>query len=227
MVVIPLDAVVFEDFIDGYFPLQSSLEALLDRRGFAAAWFLMLVTPMMEMPGLDGSDPVPLHLDPALGGQIDWLAASIRRTHGKVTVSGHAQWRWNNPGMSRADGLQASLRLAEPAFLRGIGCRPGDIMTRSLGDIGVGREDSDIALGISDAAKHAGATLEPGMTSKDWCCWLLEETPGLAEPMFEEGNPWAIPFSRLQGGNSNELLLLHDNGNAAVKHIIKDSQQYD
>ena len=125
MGLVAAEAVPFEDFIDGYFPLGLSLRHLLNRRGFAAAWIVMLVAPMMEIPSLDPKDSVPLHIDPAHGGQIDWLSATIRCVGQSVQLSGCAIWDWYDPARSGHDAPSAATRLAEPAFIRGIGFLPG------------------------------------------------------------------------------------------------------
>ncbi len=132
---IAVEAVPFEDFIDGYFPLGQSLRYLLDRRGFASAWIVMRVAPVMEIPGLRDHDPVPLHIDSKNEGQIDWLSASVRRSGSTAGYSGAARWAWNEPALDQSNVLSPIVRLAEPAFIRGIGFLPGDLQTEALGAI--------------------------------------------------------------------------------------------
>lgn len=132
---IAVEAVPFEDFIDGYFPLGQSLCYLLDRRGFASAWIVMRVAPIMEIPGLRDHDPVPLHIDSKYEGQIDWLSASVRRSGSTAGYSGAARWAWNEPALDQSNVLSPFVRLAEPAFIRGIGFLPGDLQTDALGAI--------------------------------------------------------------------------------------------
>ena len=132
---IAVEAVPFEDFIDGYFPLGQSLRYLLDRRGFASAWIVMRVAPVMEIPGLRDHDPVPLHIDSKYEGQIDWLSASVRRSGSTAGYFGAARWAWNEPALDLSNVLSPVVRLAEPAFIRGIGFLPGDLQTEALGAI--------------------------------------------------------------------------------------------
>ena len=120
MGVVPIEGELFEDFIDGYFPLNVSLGHMLDRHGFASAWILMRVAPMMDIPDLAETEPVPLHLDPAHGGQIDWLSATIRLSGQTASLSGQARWNWNDPLKTKKDKIPTTLRLGEPAFLRGV-----------------------------------------------------------------------------------------------------------
>ena len=109
MGVVPIEGELFEDFIDGYFPLNVSLGHMLDRHGFASAWILMRVAPMMDIPDLAETEPVPLHLDPAHGGQIDWLSATIRLSGQTASLSGQARWNWNDPLKTNKDKIPSTL----------------------------------------------------------------------------------------------------------------------
>lgn len=122
---VPVNAFFFEDFIDGYFPLSRSLHHLIDRQGVDQALVVLRVAPMMEIPGLNLEDPVPLHINPEHAGQIDWLAVALRRVADSVRVSGHARWYWNDQRRQGRRDLPSSTRLAEPAFVRGIGFGDG------------------------------------------------------------------------------------------------------
>ncbi len=95
----------------------------------------MRVAPVMEIPGLRDHDPVPLHIDSKYEGQIDWLSASVRRRGGTAGFSGAAKWAWNEAALDQSNVLSPVVRLAEPAFIRGIGFLPGDLQTEALGAI--------------------------------------------------------------------------------------------
>lgn len=108
-------ALAFDDTIDGYFPLSVSLADLMQRRGLIAACLLIEHAPIMEIPGLHPSEPVPLTINAGRAGIIDRMFLCID-AH---TLSGQASWHWlSGPG---ADPLFDPLtRLAEPAFLQGL-----------------------------------------------------------------------------------------------------------
>ncbi|PSL17100.1 hypothetical protein [Shimia abyssi] len=137
---IPVRAEVFEEAIDGYFPLRVSLGHLLARHGFCSAWVVIRVAPIMDVPGLAREAPVPLKLDTAWGGQADWLAVCIAAGG----MSGRGIWRWTDPSR-RAATLPEDIRLAEPAFVRGIGFFEGDIEAGALGSI-ASRPESKVAI---------------------------------------------------------------------------------
>ena len=52
----------FNDVIDGYFPLQISLSHLLVRLNTTLAYLEIRYAPIMDIPGLAHSDPVPLNV---------------------------------------------------------------------------------------------------------------------------------------------------------------------
>ncbi len=213
MGLVAAEAVPFEDFIDGYFPLGLSLRHLLNRRGFAAAWIVMLVAPMMEIPSLDPKDSVPLHIDPAHGGQIDWLSATIRCVGQSVRLSGCAIWDWYDPARSGHDAPSAATRLAEPAFIRGIGFLPGDVRTHALGAVRAGSGTSDVWI--------AGQCREGDAVRPDRFCWKLSATNNVVrfcpEEMHRE-TPGRI------SGNWLEGLILSDDGDHIMSRIISDAQ---
>lgn len=141
-----VDAFAFEDFIDGYFPLTLSLRHLIDRLQVEAAFVVLRVAPMMDLPGLNPEDPVPLHIDPAQAGQINWMAVTARRTAVATVISGHALWTWNASESQSSPFLPPTIRLTEPVFVRGIGFRGGSHDFKSLGPIAVAKEDHGISI---------------------------------------------------------------------------------
>lgn len=143
---VPVDGFYFEDFIDGYFPLIQSLSHLMDRQAVDAALLVLRVAPMMEIPGLAPEDPVPLHINPVYAGQIDWLGVVVRRVTQEVRISGHALWTWNDRKRRNASHLSPTIRLAEPAFVRGVGFRDGGYDLKSLGPIAVADEGHGISV---------------------------------------------------------------------------------
>lgn len=141
----PVEADFFEDFIDGYFPLSQSLHHLIDRQKVDAALVILRVAPMMDIPGLAPQDPVPLHINPTHAGQIDWLAVMVERNAGDVRISGQAQWAWNDTRRHTQDYLSSSVRLAEPAFVRGLNVRDAsqDAPDSDLDPVILLRDDND------------------------------------------------------------------------------------
>ena len=143
---VPVDAFYFEDFIDGYFPLAQSLRYLMDRQTVDAALLVLRVAPIMEIPDLAPEAPVPLHINPTHAGQIDWLAVVVQRVMTEVHLSGHALWTWANPNRPSSSYLLPTIRLAEPAFVRGIGFRGGSHDLKSLGPVAVAKEDRGVSV---------------------------------------------------------------------------------
>lgn len=150
--ILPVEGRFFEDTIDGYFPLTESLRQMLVRQGFAAAWIDIAHAPMMHLPGLAPDAPVPLRLDQARAGMIRRLRGVVRLVPGGAALGGRGQWRWIADGP--ADRLPADIRLAEPAFLRGIGIAAGADDSGWLGPIAA-RPGADIALCPASALPSA------------------------------------------------------------------------
>ena len=69
----PTDTRIFEDTIDGYFPLRVSLAQMMDRNGFDAALVSLTQAPVAAFPGLPEDAPVPLTIRAGRAGLIDWL----------------------------------------------------------------------------------------------------------------------------------------------------------
>ncbi|PTX03224.1 hypothetical protein [Pararhodobacter aggregans] len=132
----------FEDIIDGYFPLGESLRQMLSRQGFGAALVVITHAPVLHWPGDDGQGPVPMRLRAATAGLLRWsLALAVLDGNG-MRLSGVADWRW--PEGERGFGPET--RLAEPAFLRGIGLHPGPEDGGAFGRV---RRDNASRLGIA------------------------------------------------------------------------------
>lgn len=109
----PLTA--FEDIIDGYFPLRTSITHLLERLGSPEAVLEMAYAPIMEIPDLSPDAPVPLQFRDGRLGLIDRLFLLARWDAG---LSGLGTWRWF-AGDDDSLELDPMTRLAEPAFVQG------------------------------------------------------------------------------------------------------------
>jgi hypothetical protein len=108
----------FEDVIDGYFPLQASLDQMMDRLGVSQAVVEIRFAPIMDIPNLAPTDPVPLNIRAGRAGIIDQLCLSIQNTDGEISVTGTGDWRWLD-GEHCTGPFDPMTRLAEPAFLLG------------------------------------------------------------------------------------------------------------
>ena len=128
---LPVAGRFFEDIIDGYFPLGESLRQMLHRQGFGAALVVITHAPLLHFEGDDGAGPVPMRLHRAAAGLLrGFFGLAVRQDKG-LRLTGLADWHW--PGPDR--GFAPATRLAEPAFLRGIGLDEGTLDTGSFGKV--------------------------------------------------------------------------------------------
>lgn len=112
----PAPGRLFEDLVDGYFPLGESLRQTLARNGLEAALVLITQAPVLHLPQSAG--PVPLRLPRGASGLIRRFWGYAWQKGAEVQLIGAGDWHWDD-GSTHA--LNAATRLAEPAFLRGIG----------------------------------------------------------------------------------------------------------
>ncbi len=141
----PTDARIFEDTIDGYFPLRVSLAQMMDRNGFDAALVSLTQALVAAFEDLPDDAPVPLNIRAGRAGLIDYLTLWLWRDAGTVAMRAQGQWRWLAGGSEEA-GLDPMTRLAEPAFLHGIGwpgkgdgvCKPAEIDLTAGAEAGSG-----------------------------------------------------------------------------------------
>lgn len=141
-----VEAEAFGDTIDGYFPLRVSLAQMLARKGFAAALVTLRYAPIMHIPGLPLDAPVPLTIRAGVAGVIHELSLCAAPSR----LSGFGDWRWLTPfpddmGEAEPTRLDPNTRLAEPAYLTGLGFRAGALATAHLGPIAAA-EDGRAAL---------------------------------------------------------------------------------
>ena len=117
----PLAGHVFEDTIDGYFSLQESIRQMMERQGFSAAVVYLDHAPAMEIPDLAPEDPVPLYVSDGYGCMINHMTLVVRYVDDEVEIEGMGDWRWLDGPLVDEPGFSPRHRLAEPAFIRGIG----------------------------------------------------------------------------------------------------------
>ena len=125
----PEKAVMFEDIIDGYFPLCESLRQMLVRNDFASASITLTHAPIMDIPGLAPDAPVPLRLRHGTAGLADRLDIVAALRGDDLMLVGHGKWRWHGEVGAQHPNLSAQTRLAEPAFVQGFGLASGVLHT--------------------------------------------------------------------------------------------------
>ena len=125
----PLAGHVFEDTIDGYFPLQESLRQMMERQGFSSAIVSLRFAPAMEIPNLAPHDPVPLYVSDGFGCMINRMTLVVRHVGDEVEIEGLGDWKWFDGQSVDALSFSPLHRLAEPAFIKGIGFKANEETT--------------------------------------------------------------------------------------------------
>jgi len=105
----------FNDVIDGYFPLQISLSHLLKRLDTSLAYVEIKYAPIMDIPGLQLFDPVPLNLKVGRVGMIEKLHF---RYESSGNFSANGSWHWFD-AQEANNSFDKVIRLAEPAYVEG------------------------------------------------------------------------------------------------------------
>jgi len=105
----------FNEVIDGYFPLQISLSHLLVRLNTTLAYVEIRYAPIMDIPGLELSDPVPLNVKVGRVGMIEKLHV---RYESSGNFSSNGSWHWLD-AQEANNSFDKVIRLAEPAYVQG------------------------------------------------------------------------------------------------------------
>jgi len=143
----------FEDILDGYFPLEESVRQMMERQGFSRVWLQLLHAPTMDLPRLGPTDPVPVTLPKVYAGMIDYMAIEAVKDDGPPILNGCGDWFWTDPA-NRTVNLSPSVRLGEPAFVRGVGiASDADQETPFDVRLAILQTDSDI---LAETAKDLG-----------------------------------------------------------------------
>ncbi len=167
----------FEDILDGYFPLEESVRQMMERQGFSRVWLQLLHAPTMDLPGLGPTDPVPMTLPKVYAGMIDYMAIEAVKGDGQPILNGCGDWFWIDP-TDRTVNLSPSVRLGEPAFVRGVGtANDGGGETSFDVRLAMLQTDNDIST-LSETAENLGWTT----------CWLwgTEDGEAAIRPMQSE-----------------------------------------
>ncbi len=120
----PINGHVFEDTIDGYFPLRESLHQMMVRNGIGFAYICMSHVPIMEISGLAPEAPVPLNINSARPGLIDEMALWVSIQDNSCEICGYGKWHWLSGHDQEESVFDPMIRLAEPAYLTGIVVSP-------------------------------------------------------------------------------------------------------
>ncbi|WP_068298329.1 hypothetical protein [Pararhodobacter sp. CCB-MM2] len=155
---LPVAGRFFEDIIDGYFPLGESLRQMLHRQGFGAALVVITHAPLLHFAGDDGAGPVPMRLQRAAAGLLrGFFGLAVREGEG-LRLTGVADWQWPENDL----GFSTVTRLAEPAFLRGIGLEEGPLDAGAFGKV-VPDETSGLAIAGPQAPGWGFARVPEGI----------------------------------------------------------------
>lgn len=120
----------FEDIIDGYFPLQTSLGQMMGRLGAAYALLNLSHAPIINVPDLPPDAPVPLNIRSGTAGVIETLLLEVFYGSQGSRVIGWGSWHWLNR-QHEDTRLDPMTRLAEPAYLFGVADRRPKIDPRA------------------------------------------------------------------------------------------------
>ena len=147
----PLAGQFFEDTIDGYFPLQESLKQMMERQGFSAAIVCLSYAPAMEIPDLAPSDPVPLYVTDGFGCMINRMTLVVRYSEGRAEIEGIGDWKWFDGPLVDAPHFSPLHRLAEPAFIKGVGFRASDLVAKKLEQLDAAARLANFAMVSSNS----------------------------------------------------------------------------
>ena len=139
---VPTGAQPFQDILDGYFTLKESVRQMMVRHDLTWVWMALWHAPVMDIGGLGPREPVPLHLRDGYAGLIDAMALTAVRPDAAAdpVLMGVGDWRWLDARNNQA--LPPEIRLAEPAFFRGLGVGFGDGVIKRA--ISVGELNDDV-----------------------------------------------------------------------------------
>lgn len=185
----PVQGRAFEDILDGYFPLEESIRQMMARQRFAAVWITLLHAPVMDLPHLSPSDPVPLTLPKIYAGMIDFMAINAVESESGLRLQGLGEWFWVNPE-GRSENFSVFTRLGEPAFVRGVGISSQDAVSRGPMASQAGVALAKLPAAPSIHADLAEATAELGWSSSR--AWGLGEAGSAIRPMKGQAPSGAI-----------------------------------
>lgn len=126
---------MFEETIDGYFPLAESIRQMMVRNRFETAWISIVQAPIMNIPDLPPISPVPLRIQKGWVGTIQRMCILAINQNKRLQCSGAGEWSWLHLDQSDQRVFDPLTRLAEPAFIRGIGLHEGNLRTKYHGNL--------------------------------------------------------------------------------------------
>ncbi len=160
----PLAGHVFKDTIDGYFPLHESLRQMMERQGFRSAIVSLCFAPAMEIPNLAPHDPVPLYVTDGFGCMINRMTLIVRHVGDEVEIEGLGNWKWFGGPLVGVSSFSPLHRLAEPAFIKGVGFKGSDLVAQKLGQAG----DADYLANFVILSNNNGITSEGVLNLLGW-----------------------------------------------------------
>ncbi|MEP0505533.1 MAG: hypothetical protein ABJD13_13660 [Paracoccaceae bacterium] len=178
--VTPVRAQVFENTLDGYIPLELSIQNMLDRNGFQAAWIVLMHAPVMDIPGLAATAPVPLILPQSCSGLIDSMDIVATRHRDTAQLSGVGSWRWSAADRAHETEFAQTHRLGEPVFIRGIGFERTEtpsLFSQSFGPLALADPQSSTVAFV----RCKPCDLEPHLQALGWArtaIWSMGEHEG-------------------------------------------------
>lgn len=160
----PTPLFAFEDTIDGYFPLQASLQQMMGRLGVAKAVIVLRHAPIMRIPGLSNAAPVPLRIEKGQIGQIDEMVLYVQCLKSAVGLAGWGRWQWFGAAAAEEDVFDPNTRLAEPAYVTGLSfdaLPKGDVFGQRTSRAQCVRVAQKMTLKQVQEASHAARLLGP------------------------------------------------------------------
>jgi len=112
----------FSDIIDGYFSLHDSLLQMMIRQDFHGAWISIAHIPFIN-PSVSSAYPLlPVKLASQYNyGYINRMELAVAVEGERLKIKGVSNWTYLHKNENKREYFLPSFRLAEPAFIHGIG----------------------------------------------------------------------------------------------------------
>lgn len=164
----PVAAEIFDDIIDGYFPFAESMRQMMVRRGLRAALISLSQAPIMDIPGLAPTSPVPLRILEGTAGLIHAMQILVVRREAQISCSGTGDWRWFDRATHHETVFDPVTRLAEPALVRGIGFFQGPDEMETFGSVQFEPQSSVAIASLFKAVTAVETDLTPWRSAQAW-----------------------------------------------------------
>ena len=211
----PVSGELFEETIDGYFPLAESIRHMMVRNRFETAWISIVQAPIMNIPGLPPTSPVPLRLQKGWVGTIQRMCMLAINQNERLYCRGAGAWSWFHLDQSEEEAFNPLTRLAEPAFIRGIGLHEGNLRTKCHGNL-CQTKKSNVA--IATVTKAPATKSNAKNLQNDWKSarfWSLGK--GLGSHICRDKNLRKIDM--IYGASITSLANIDDNDIGKIEFI--------